>query len=102
MCIRDRDISRAVPTGPEGRIIERDILELAQQGDAEPAAEARTEAPVAPAVIEAEYEDVKLSGVRKAIAKSMTLSLSTMAQLTNNASFDATSIMAYRKLLRCV
>ena len=94
------DISRAVPTGPEGRIIERDILELAKQGDAEPAAEARAEAPVAPAVREAEYEDVKLSGVRKAIAKSMTLSLSTMAQLTNNASFDATSIMAYRKLMK--
>lgn len=93
------DISRAVPTGPEGRIIERDILELAKQGDGESAATAAQPAAVQE-VQESEYEDVKLSGVRKAIAKSMTLSLSTMAQLTNNASFDATAIMAYRKMIK--
>ena len=41
---------------------------------------------------EAEYEDVKFSGVRKATAKAMTRSLSTMAQLTMKRSFDATAI----------
>ena len=44
--------------------------------------------------------DVKFSGVRKATAKGMTKSLSTMAQLTNCHSFDATAILALRKQLK--
>ena len=47
-----------------------------------------------------EYEDVKFSGIRRAITKSMTTSLSTMAQLTENTSFDATAVLAYRKALK--
>ena len=57
-------------------------------------------APAAAAIPEAEYEDVKFSGIRRAISKSMHTSLSTMAQLTHNTSFDATAILAYRKLLK--
>ncbi|MEE1043646.1 MAG: dihydrolipoamide acetyltransferase family protein, partial [Clostridia bacterium] len=44
--------------------------------------------------------DVKFSGIRRAISKSMHTSLSTMAQLTHNTSFDATNILAYRKQLK--
>ena len=47
-----------------------------------------------------EVEEIKLSNIRKLIAKSMHSSLSEMAQLTLNASFDATSILEYRKLLK--
>ena len=46
------------------------------------------------------YVDEKLSGVRKAIAKSMSTSLFTIPQLTHNTSFDATEIMAFRKKLK--
>jgi pyruvate dehydrogenase E2 component (dihydrolipoamide acetyltransferase) len=46
------------------------------------------------------YEDVKLSNVRKVIAKSMHASLSNMAQLTLNSSFDATKLMALRTSLK--
>ena len=46
------------------------------------------------------YEDVKFSGIRRAISKSMHTSLSTMAQLTHTTSFDATNILAYRKMLK--
>ena len=46
------------------------------------------------------YEDVKFSGIRRAISKSMTTSLHTMAQLTHNTSFDATAILNYRKALK--
>jgi pyruvate dehydrogenase E2 component (dihydrolipoamide acetyltransferase) len=47
-----------------------------------------------------EFEAVKLTNIRKFIAKSMVNSLSTMAQLTLNASFDATDIMKYRATLK--
>ena len=97
----DADISRAVPTGPNGRIIERDINTLLDKGwtnadkpvEAAPAA-APAAATAAPAP--EEYTDVKLPNIRKVIAKSMHASLSNMAQLTLNSSFDATAIMAFR------
>ena len=112
------DLSQATPTGPNGRIIERDVNRLLDNGQrltpeqyetfmktgVAPAAEAAVEEKAA--VVEtaaapvAEYEDVKLSNVRKVIAKSMHESLSSMAQLTLNASFDATQIMEYRALLK--
>jgi len=47
-----------------------------------------------------EYEDVKLSNIRKIIAKQMCASLTTMAQITLNTSFDATKILALRKSLK--
>ncbi|MBR4465896.1 2-oxo acid dehydrogenase subunit E2, partial [bacterium] len=53
--------------------------------------------PAAPA---AAYVDEKMTGVRKAIAKSMTLSLSTIPQLTHTLTFDATEILAFRKKVK--
>ena len=92
------DASLATPTGPNGRIIERDVRNLM---DNPALAQAVAEKPQAASqAIEAEYEDVKFSGIRRAISKSMHTSLSTMAQLTHNTSFDATAILAYRKLLK--
>ena len=41
-----------------------------------------------------------MSGVRRAIARSMHASLSEMAQLTLNATFDATKMMSYRASLK--
>lgn len=46
------------------------------------------------------YEEVKLPNIRKVIAKAMHQSLSTMAQLTLNSSFDVTDILEYRKKLK--
>jgi len=83
----------ATGTGPKGRIIERDIDALAASGAGAYAAAAAA----APAN---EFEDVKFSAVRKATAKSMTKSLSTMAQLTHQFSFDATQIQGYRAMLK--
>jgi pyruvate dehydrogenase E2 component (dihydrolipoamide acetyltransferase) len=118
------DLSKAVPTGPNGRIIERDVAVLAEkgykvtgaasgayQGGAEGSglggavttsdlSAAPAVAPAAAAAPEAAYVDVKLSGVRKAIAKSMHASLSQMAQLTHQSSFDATAILAYRERIK--
>ncbi len=119
------DLLKATPTGPNGRIIERDVQSLVDRGLTVSGA-ARAEytsavegsgingkvmlgdlnAPVAP-VAEvaftapvAEYEDVKLPNIRKIIAKQMCASLSSMAQLTFNSSFDATKMLELRKSLK--
>jgi len=118
------DITKAVPTGPNGRIIERDVAVLAEKGYKVTAAAASqyaggadgtglggavttadiaapaAVAPATPAAPAAAYTDIKLSGVRKVIAKSMHASLSEMAQLTNSTSFDATAILAFRERLK--
>lgn len=96
------DASLATPTGPNGRIIERDVRTLMENPVvAEAQAEAAAPAPAAQAAApEAEYTDVKFSGIRRAISKSMHTSLSTIAQLTHTNSFDATAILAYRKTLK--
>ena len=112
------DVYQATGTGPNGRIIERDVRELmanppvkseapAAAPVAAPVAAPAAAAPVAAAApaaaapaAEAEYKDVKFSGIRRAISKSMSTSLHGMAQLTHNTSFDATAIMAYRKQLK--
>ena len=62
-------------------------------------------APAAAAAVAAptekgDFEEIKLSNIRKVIAKSMHASLSNMAQLTLNTTFDATAIMNYRKVLK--
>ncbi|MBQ8533784.1 MAG: 2-oxo acid dehydrogenase subunit E2 [Clostridia bacterium] len=115
------DYRFAVPTGAEGRIIERDIRTLiangptatyAAAGDFTGAAgtgiggkfavgDIGAAAPAAVAAEPAaEYVDEKMKGVRKAIAKNMALSLSTIPQLTHNSSFDATEVMAFRKKVK--
>ncbi len=111
------DMSAVVPTGPHGRIIERDInaaldkgctatiasVEDFLAGKACPVAQEKEEPAPASAPCtscEAEYEEVPMSGVRRAIARSMHASLSEMAQLTLNASFDATALMDWRKQLK--
>ncbi len=120
----DADIGHVTPTGPEGRIIERDIVRALDAGfvttSANTEAYLRGETPAvkeesaaaAPAVVSAApavsapaasgtgYTDVKLPQIRKVIAKSMHASLSEMAQLTFNSSFDATAIMNLRASLK--
>ena len=66
-----------------------------------PAKEAAPEpASAAPAAADADFEDVKIPNIRKVISRSMHTSLSTMAQLTLNASFDATNILEFRKQIK--
>ena len=116
------DLSKAVPTGPRGRIIERDVASAAAQGfKVTSAAEgayaggrqgtglggavttADLNGPMtaqAPVFSGEPFVDEKLSNVRKVIAKSMHASLANMAQLTLNASFDATALMDFRRQIK--
>jgi pyruvate dehydrogenase E2 component (dihydrolipoamide acetyltransferase) len=64
------------------------------------AAASATKAVVISEAPKAAYTDVKLSAVRKVIAKSMHASLSEMAQLTHQSSFDATAILDYRERVK--
>ncbi len=95
------DFSQAAPTGPNGRIIERDIAALAKSGGTQiekPAAAVTAAMPAVPSG--EEFMDVPHSNVRKKIAKAMHASLSTMAQLTHTSSFDATDILSFRKMVK--
>lgn len=147
------DYRYAEPTGPYGRIIEKDIITLSKSGalytasalaeqmksstaadaagtgiggrittgdisgetasEAAPAATlaasaARPTATAGMATVgvqaagqgEPLYEEVKISNIRKVIAKAMHHSLSSMAQLTLSSSFDATNILEFRRRLK--
>ncbi len=93
------DAAEAVPSGPHGRIVEADVKAYAASHTAAaPAAEVSGSA--AAAEEGPDYTEEKFSGVRKATAKAMTRSLSTMAQLTHHHSFDASEIQAVRKQIK--
>src|SRR5659263_11165 len=123
------DLRLAAPSGPEGRIIERDVRTLIDSVTFTKAAyDAISGADIAsitgsgiggkvtvsdilkPIVTpqvetfkpapQAAFEAVKLPKIRKLIAKAMQNSLATTAQLTLNASFDATELMNYRASLK--
>ena len=118
------DMTRVSPTGPHGRIIERDINAALDAGYVattafvedflagkivESAAEETHAASAVPAAAPTAapaaadfraYTETPLTNVRRVIAKAMHASLSEMAQLTLNSSFDATSLLSYRKLLK--
>ncbi len=97
------DISKAIPTGPENRIIERDVKTLKSAAPAAAPAVAAVaavaEAPAA-AAAPAEYTEEKISRIRKVIADNMHKSLADMAQLTLNRTFDATAILEMRKQMK--
>jgi pyruvate dehydrogenase E2 component (dihydrolipoamide acetyltransferase) len=110
------DPAMAKGSGPYGRIIEKDIMDLAISGQKATYA-AKDEMITSKKAVtgtgiggrvtskdllapELDYEDVKLSNIRKVIAKAMHTSLSNTAQLTLNTSFDATQILDLRKKLK--
>ncbi|MDY3868010.1 MAG: dihydrolipoamide acetyltransferase family protein [Pyramidobacter sp.] len=93
---RGIDFTNAIPTGAEGRIIERDIDTLAAK---RPAPKATT-AEASPAEEDADFTIVPNSGIRKVIAKNMHDSIANMAQLSMTAYFDATEILAFREKVK--
>ena len=99
------DLSQVVPTGPDGRVIERDVQALIDAGKIVGA----TAAAEAPAAVAAPVElgvpcddsyTEPMSNMRKAIARNMIASLSSMAQLTHSMSYDATEVKAARALFK--
>lgn len=121
------NLDYAVGTGPDGRIIERDVYSLLKNGPVMTKAARLELGDKDQSSIRAtglggrilssditkssnqqqdtllekdEYEIVKLTSIRKLIGKNMMKSLQNTAQLTLNASFDATNILDYRKIIK--
>jgi pyruvate dehydrogenase E2 component (dihydrolipoamide acetyltransferase) len=125
------DYRFACPSGPNGRIMERDIAALHVNGpivtaaakdeymksglnaisgtglggritilDLKAISDSKSGNTAFTAVPQADYREVKLTNIRKVIAKAMHHSISSTAQLTLNSSFDATEILAFRKKLK--
>ena len=97
------DLSQVVPTGPDGRVIERDVQKLIDEGKLLGAVAATAAVAAAPVELGVPCDDSytePMSNIRKVIAKSMVASLSTMAQLTHNISYDATEVKAARALYK--
>ncbi len=115
------DYSEIEGTGPDGRIIERDIRALIdQQVKMSPVAKAMlasgeyqiadagavdkriTKSDLRPSSPggSPELKAIDLTGVRRTIAKRMLESMRTTAQLTLNASADATSLQGFRARLK--
>lgn len=93
-------------SGPGGRIIKSDVTAFAEGQPAETAgAAAGASAPSseqAPLTVgQAEVaETVSVTGVRKVISERMLASLTQTAQLTLNATAEATQLLGYRKKLK--
>ena len=115
-------LSKLTGTGPEGRIIERDVQKAIEEGGkvSPKAKEAMQEEALthegegtglagainyddlkaSNQVYGQDYEDVKLSNIRKLIARSMHASLQNSAQLTHHLSADARNILSLRKKVK--
>jgi pyruvate dehydrogenase E2 component (dihydrolipoamide acetyltransferase) len=93
----DVNVAQITGTGPQGRVIERDVL-AAPAVAAGPVATAPIE--VAPLLDGDEVKDTALSNIRKIIAQRMVESLQQAAQFTLTASADATAIMACRRIVK--
>ena len=118
------DASGVAGTGPNGRIIERDVAAAAASlpklspaaraamgdGLSAPATGSGPGGLVLSSDLQAasataptgETTEIPVTGIRKIIAQRMCQSLSTTAQLTMNRTFDATTILAYRQKVKAV
>jgi pyruvate dehydrogenase E2 component (dihydrolipoamide acetyltransferase) len=85
------DYSEAVPSGGNGRIIERDIQSLVSR---EKRVEIQEYHEITAA--QSEYTDIPPSKIRTIIAETMSASLRNTAQLTHHHSFDARGLLALR------
>ena len=98
------DYQNLAGSGPSGRIVQKDILAVAEAAKQQPApvAEAPAAAPV-PAAKSGELElmdgdeVVKLAGMRKVVAERMAKSAREIPTVTQNVKIDVTKLVAFRK-----
>jgi pyruvate dehydrogenase E2 component (dihydrolipoamide acetyltransferase) len=94
---RDIDLATVTGTGPGGRIVRRDLdrLDLVESAAVEPAAE--PQAPASPAVAADGFTDVPLTGMRKAIARRLTESKTTVPHFYVKADCRVDALMELRR-----
>src|SRR6185369_5354284 len=96
---RGLDLNSVQGSGPNGRIIKRDIEAAAAAGAAAPRA-AATAVPSGPAIPrEGDFHDEPLSQIRKTIAKRLGESIGPIPTFYLTAEFDLTRVMEMRKAM---
>jgi pyruvate dehydrogenase E2 component (dihydrolipoamide acetyltransferase) len=96
---RGLDLASVQGSGPNGRIIKRDIEAAAAAGAAAPRAAAAA-APSGPAIPrEGDFHDEPLSQIRKTIAKRLGESIGPIPTFYLTAEFDLTRVMEMRKAM---
>jgi pyruvate dehydrogenase E2 component (dihydrolipoamide acetyltransferase) len=92
------DLSAIAGSGPNGRVIKRDIEKALTEGTGEAAAKAAAPAPAAPAAEGglSPMQETPISGVRKIIFENMHFSLAEQAQLTLHTEVCALGMMELR------
>jgi pyruvate dehydrogenase E2 component (dihydrolipoamide acetyltransferase) len=101
------DVRSVRGTGPDGRIVERDIeAAIIARGDPAgaqaPATAAAPAAPMAPGALVAEEAPRPLSRMRRVIAERLTLSATTIPHFTITVAVDVTRLLALRDELKAV
>jgi pyruvate dehydrogenase E2 component (dihydrolipoamide acetyltransferase) len=94
---RGLDLHSVQGSGPNGRIIKRDIEAAAAAGAAAPRAAAAPSVPVIPR--EGDYHDEPLTQIRKTIAKRLGESIGPIPTFYLTAEFDLTRVMEMRKAM---
>ncbi|MCL2499180.1 MAG: 2-oxo acid dehydrogenase subunit E2 [Defluviitaleaceae bacterium] len=91
------DVTCLNPTGPKGRIIERDVITAAHSVKAGDNIGGRRQDGFIGGIGGTKYTDIKIPPIRKTIAKAMVKSLTEIAQLTHHHSCDATALLNLRQ-----
>jgi pyruvate dehydrogenase E2 component (dihydrolipoamide acetyltransferase) len=94
---RGLDLHAVQGSGPNGRIIKRDIEAAAAAGAAAPRAAAAPSAPVIPR--EGDFHDEPLTQIRKTIARRLGESIGPIPTFYLTAEFDLTRVMEMRKAM---
>jgi len=104
--IIEADVKKLIETKPKitplaRAIAEKDHIEIPSKGTGFGGRILASDVKIAPSVALAnDYEDVKLSNIRKIIARNMYESLANTAQLTLHSSAGARKLQEYRKILK--
>ncbi|MEM1027813.1 MAG: dihydrolipoamide acetyltransferase family protein, partial [Planctomycetota bacterium] len=101
------DLATIKGTGPDGRIIKRDVLAAAQGGDSSggapaasaPQAAAPTPAPAPVAAVGLEAKTIPLTGMRKTIAKRLLESKTTVPHFQVSVAVNTDPLMELRKTI---
>ncbi|MEM1446376.1 MAG: dihydrolipoamide acetyltransferase family protein [Planctomycetota bacterium] len=99
------DLAQIAGSGPDGRIIKRDILAAQEGGAAKPAPTAEPSKPAAPVAPIAtgpsalEAKTVQVSGMRKTIAKRLVESKTTVPHFQVSVAVDMDPLMELRKTI---
>lgn len=97
------DLASVAGSGPGGRIVKRDV-EVALQGGVPAAAPAPTSArtPAAPPASDADYEDVPLTQMRKAIARRLVESIGPIPHFFLTVDVDMTRALEARRRINAM